>query len=195
MKKIIPLSLFLVISMLSLGASAQILNLRAGTKVIGGVIGIEYEEHDNDIGSNTSSKTLSVHPMGGIFITNNLAIIGSLGYVTKSGNITTLDYAGDYDQATVQIGVRYYQPFFTLYLYAGMEAGYQRTMTEDGNQNDLNHDDLSFSIPAGMLYPLNKHVGLDLGIRFNYLMRDDSHTNDYNKTSFSMGYLGIQVFF
>ncbi|MGM0597558.1 MAG: hypothetical protein ACQES9_11015 [Myxococcota bacterium] len=175
----------------SFSVQANDLNLKAGTLMLGGEISYQNIRTipDNDEEDSLSSSLITVSPVGGFFVSDNLAVIGSLGFKQLSGDSTEPEER----EFTLTAGARFYQHIFGFYIYLGMGAGYNYVKYSD-NYN-LGLDSLnSFAMVAsgGVLYPLNQFVAIETGVKMQYLLNSD---NVDDRVTLSFGYFGISAFF
>jgi hypothetical protein len=167
--------------------SSMVMN--RGTLSAGGVI--QFQSHTMDFANPTpdaSVKTVSFLPQFGYFMNSFMAVVGTVGFESISGDTMELS------RVNMSGGVRFYQPLAFFHFYLGLEGGLYFTNYDDGDRDAI---DVGFSLPLGMLIPMSRSVALDVGARFTKIWRDNDHPAGMNYNSFivEVGYLGVQAFF
>jgi hypothetical protein len=167
--------------------STMIMN--PGTMSAGGVI--SFKTHSLDFAAPTpdaSIKTVSFLPQFGYFMKSYMALVGSVGFESVSGD--TLEMS----RFSMSGGIRMYQPLAFLHFYLGIEGGLYFTNYDVNDQDTI---DIGFSLPLGVLIPMSRSVALDVGARFTKIWRDNDTPagGNYNSFIVEVGYLGVQAFF
>jgi hypothetical protein len=158
------------------GGNTRDLVLKKGTMELGGSATLDFTSYD---GSNAWG--LYLNPQAGYFVKKGFEIFGGVGlnYI----KIEDIDAVTGYG---VNAGARYFIDMKPNWAYiGGMGAFYPET--------DLNAaSGYSLDALGGILIPLSKNVGLDLGASLGVLKYDGM---DKSYINFSGGYLGIHGFF
>jgi len=160
-----------------------------GTMSAGGVI--SFKTHSMDYPAPTHDatvKTVSFLPQFSYFMKSYMAMVGSVGFESISGDTQEMS------RFSMSGGIRMYQPLAFLHFYLGIEGGLYFTNYDANDQDNI---DVGFSLPLGVLIPLSRSVALDVGARFSKIWRDNDHPAGLNYNSFivEIGYLGVQAFF
>lgn len=142
------------------------LTMKQGTMQLGGQVSVDL----TSAGGNTNIG-LTLAPNGGYFVADNLEVLASLG-LHNFGGATTWE---------IGAGARYFLDLDGLWGYGGAMLGYG----DIGGGNPL-----IVTLQPGVLYPLSKNVGLDLGVPVKVISANGSTT-----INVSVGYLGVQAFF
>ena len=155
--------LSLALVLLSVSSHAQ---FSQGTMMIGGTVGLEVnksKDKDNSITRDRSrSVTFALQPQFGIFVSNNLAVGGGLGFSvsnTKSYSPFDGDNSTTTILATIEPFVRYYLPQ-RIFFQGKFMAGVGETHF-GGQQGSASGTLLGGSLAAGYSILLNDHVALE----------------------------------
>jgi hypothetical protein len=107
---------------------------------------------------------------------------------------------GDYKAADVDVGfglgARYFIDFEALALYFGGTLGLGFVVPDNVDLKVRKYFDINLMV--GVLIALNRHIGVDLGMRFNTSVLMGEYPNDTPRPttiSFPIGYFGIDGFF
>ncbi len=162
MKKILVV-VFVMMFASAVNAQDAKLKLSEGTMSIAGSGGFAP---GFDIAEMTGFLTIS--PTVGYFVMDNLAVIVDADIIYPMGfDGAELDYG-------IGAGAKYYHDLGSVIAYGGALIGYA--------------DALSFSVPLGVLFPLNEHVALDFGAELNY-------DTDASQLTTPAGWMGVAAFF
>lgn len=131
-------------------------------------------------------------PNLGYFIIDKLELLFNFGLVvpfgpSNGGADVTLGF---------DVGARYFIDFDIVALYFGGMIGPGWAIPDA--PNDPIEDYFNINLMVGVLVPLNRHIGIDLGMRMNTSIRVDNDFPDgWTRTviSFPIGYLGVNGFF
>ena len=227
------ISFFLVVFFLHLGAPARAdgppLELRIGTWFAGGTIGWTQTSYSKRSSKNQftdfSDTNWTCSPTLGVFITNFLALTGSIQYSQDSSDSVYRLPSSSYrtsDSAEVRamgfdLGFRYLFPIRgRLLLYVSGKIGLQRTdsslvfeqwyLDDEGYPgHSIDRQVLSTYLlvatpGGGMLLALSPHVALDVGVHFVYQKgitkkEDEPHPLEFDGNILSFGYFGVMAFF
>ncbi|MBN2723154.1 MAG: hypothetical protein JXR95_03690 [Deltaproteobacteria bacterium] len=183
------------------------MELKTGTVIIGGTISGDYVRVTPESGDSLSGSMISIAPAGGYFITENVALSGSVEILVPSGD--AFSHLGK--SYAISAGARYYHQFDRFYIYGGIEGGFLNISSGSDNtsNNTLKIDERNYkadrmivsssydvsgtliSFPFGLIFPLSSHIALDVGIKINYFIDDD----DNRYLDINLGYFGIQSYF
>jgi len=165
-------------------AHAEELLLDAGTRQLGGQASVKVSHSTQ--GSAETATHVSLTPGAGWFVADGLELRVGLGFdlLLENGHSNNgVAVWGD-------VGVRwFYRGLGSIVPYVGAGLGPTAAFT--------NTDDtavtLALSAPLGVLFALNRHVGLDVGARFEV---DFGLKNSQGTTlQLALGYVGVQAFF
>ncbi len=134
----------------------------------------------------------SFSPKLGYFVIDKLELLLNFGMEFPFGT------ADGFRDVTVGFGVgaRYFFDFNIVALYVGGTVG-PKWLVPD-NPNVVIEDHFNINVMVGILVPMNRHVGIDLGMRMNTDIRIDNDFPDGGQRAridFPIGYLGISGFF
>lgn len=149
------------------GGDKRELTMEAGTIQLGGQVSVDV------LSGSTIGVTIA--PSGGYFVADNIEVLANVSVVSVAG--ATL--------WTVGGGGRYFIDMDDFWIYAGATAGYGQV--DFGGFID---DAVVITALPGILYPLSKNVGLDLGARVNIY-----NANGATASTVHLGYFGVQAFF
>jgi hypothetical protein len=159
MKKITMLITLLCITAM---AYAQ---FEKGTMLVGGSLGADFTTEKAKFSGNsiTTGKYVefSLDPQFGIFIIDNLAVGGALGFSTYTYNEEGDDYKYVSNEITIEPMVRYYLAqgiFFQGRFILGTSTD---KTTEDGTTDKDPYTVSGFSLAAGYAYFLGDHVAIE----------------------------------
>ena len=160
------------------------------TMQAGGSIVLEPRIEKPKKGDSAGGGWFRFNPELGFFIIDNLELLFSfnLGIPFGDFNVYNVDVG-------FALGARYFIDFDIVAFYAGGMIGPSFVVPDNP---DLNvHKYFNINIMVGILFPLNRHVGVDLGMRFNsaILMGDYPRQVPTSVITFPIGYLGIDAFF
>jgi hypothetical protein len=165
------------------------------TMELGGEISIKPEIHimHGDVDNKTEGGgyfTLSPHL--GYFVIDKLELLFNFDLSLPFG------YSGNLDVNVGFLGgARYFFDFNILALYVGGMVG--PTWVIPDNPNDVIRDHFNINVMVGILVPMNRHIGIDLGMRMNTDIRVDggdlADGEERTVISFPIGYLGVSGFF
>lgn len=175
----------LIVVVLSPVALAEDLQLTKGTMKLGGTASFDIDMSMPDKGDSTTGFALRVMPSVGYFLTDNLALTGDLTFGMGFGDL----YKDVPKNLGFGAGINYYIPMESMVIHAGAALGMQFMIPEKGDTQKA----LVIQVPLGILFPLNAHLGLDVGVRIRYFMSlEDGGGSMLNVP---IGYLGVQGFF
>ena len=155
-------------------SSGRELSMSAGTMQLGGSATLDVLS----AGGNTSVG-VNLNPTAGYFVADSVEIFGGLG-LNMFGGVTTWG---------VEFGGKYFIDVKPNWIYVGLGAGYGSTAVNVlGNTGNVS----AFAVApqGGLLVPLGKNVGLDVGTKINVAMAGGSTV-----ISVPLGFLGVQAFF
>lgn len=161
------------------------------TMEAGGAITLEPAFFMPKRGDNLSGGWFRFDPHLGFFVIDYLEILFSFSLGLPFGDLHKWE-AVDIGFAA---GARYFFDFEAFAVYAGGMLGFSFVVPDDTNVKVQKY--FNISLMGGVLLAMNKHVGIDLGLRFNtsVLMGDYTRSNPGSTISFPMGYLGVNGFF
>ncbi|WP_421752393.1 outer membrane beta-barrel protein [Croceimicrobium sp.] len=213
MKKTIILSLCLLCSIglqaqiekgsFITGLGSQIGLLGAGNNSLGfGTWTINYKSDHPDFDEPDPNKLLSIYlsPRLGYFIINNLAVGANVNYSYQKEVIPDL---ATFRRNSYTIGpfVRYYYPLERFWPFAEVGFGFgainENANLETADDEVTRSSVFAFNLAAGMAFPLNEKLNLDLGLsygRSTFKLTDD---NPFNYRSVVGGInlqLGLSIF-
>ncbi len=176
--------------------SATDLLLTQGTAQAGGMIAFQIDAVKPSSGGSDGGSTLTVAPNVGFFIIDYLEIVGEIGFSKAFGDAH--EYWGNPLDFTFGMGIKYYIPLGFVNIYAGalVGMGIGRQTFDDGmgERYTIENNRFMVTAPAGILLTLNRHVGLDLGVRFNFEFGLGDSSYDF-AMNIPIGYFGVQGFF
>ena len=148
------------------------LTMEAGTVQLGGngTIDIFAAGGSTSVGVNLS-------PSAGYFVADSLEIFGGVD----------LGVAGGLSSWGLEAGGKYFIDVKPNWIYAGLGLGYG-AVTVPGVNASVNA--FTLSPQGGLLLPLGKNVGLDVGTRIDIAMSGGS-----TSIAVPLGFLGVQAFF
>lgn len=131
-------------------------------------------------------------PNIGYFVIDKLEILFNFGLTLPFGDGRTAE------DVTIgfAVGARYFIDFEVVALYMGGMIGPSWEIPDATSVPIRDYFDINLMV--GVLVPLNRHIGIDLGMRMNTHIRlDDDFADGGVRTtiSFPMGYLGVNGFF
>ncbi|MBU1245181.1 PorT family protein [Myxococcota bacterium] len=192
-----------------------------GTMFAGGTVGyfMNTQSHDVTYGSEEETITsLRVNPMFGFFVTQNLAVTGSVNLsadtrsirYTEQGIGVVAHKQWKDEQAGIFLGLRLALPMVArISCYVAAEAGialssspYLETVysNEERYQEDSETRSVGLNLSGGVLVSLNRRVALDIGLRYSILKvdvdsEDEGDSGTLEMSAFSLGYFGLMAFF
>lgn len=149
------------------GGERRELTMEAGTVQLGGQVTLDIYSGD------TIGVTFA--PQGGYFVADNVELLGEVN-VSHLGGTTFWQVAA---------GGRYFIDLDDLWLYLGATVGYGEV-----SFGTFSDDAIVVTGLPGLLFPLSKNVGLDLGARVQIVNAGGSTASNVH-----IGYLGVQAFF
>ncbi len=154
------------------------LKMNQGTAEAGGSITLDINS-----GGGSTQVGANISPMIGYFVADKFEVIGGLG----------LDLIGGSTTWSVQAGGRIFIDMGDPWAYLGLMGGYGQT-SFNASAGGVSVSGSSgaglLTIPAGVMVPLAKNVGLDLGARVNM-----SFAGGGTFINIPIGYLGVTGFF
>ncbi len=177
-------------------ADARRIRLSRGTMQLGGSAAFRWNslfEHGRK-----SDWSVSVSPEFGYLIRDRLALVFALGVEVSADDghaLTRFQARQRYPDEVepmiqVGVGVKYLFDLGRAVPYLGVLAG-TSLLVGTGEYGDRNTSYLDFWIPAGVLFPLNRHIALDLGLRSHVAVR----LNHGSAVVFDLPvYFGVQAF-
>jgi hypothetical protein len=159
--------------------------LSKGTMQVGGEIAFTHVSAFGDSGGTSSAFAFVLSPTVGYFILDNVELLGQFSFGMAG------DYDGNIPQKLVSfaLGVRdvldagwVVNPFFGVLLGMSFSIPDQEDTTKS----------LDLQVPFGVLIPLNQHVAINLGIKFQYSRNLDTSVN---VIQLPIGYFGVEGFF
>ena len=175
----------LIVVMLTPAALAEDLQLTKGTMQLGGTASFDIDMIIPDEGDNETGFALRAIPSFGYFIMDNLALSGGLIFGMGFGDL----YENSMTDLGFGLGTEYYIPMGSMVIHAGAALGMQFMIPEEGDTVKI----LAIQVPLGILFPLNAHLGLDVGVQIHYLMSLED--NGASMLHVPIGYLGVKGFF
>ena len=179
MKKLLFSVSFIFGFIVSSSVSAQSLNLHRGSMTAGGEISYSSVKTIPDQGESTTQSLLIISPSFGYFISPNFAF---------TGQITYAESLSAYDKIGLSAGLKFVQPILNLYIFVDMQSGFGRLRGNNG-ADDINQ--FSLIAKGGVLYPFNRYVALETGIKMQYDFNGDAA----DQMTISFGYFGLSAFF
>jgi hypothetical protein len=165
-------------------AQEEGLQLKAGTMHLGGTLTFDVDMFMPKEGDSQSGFRLNVAPSLGYFVSDNIEIGGQLLFAMGFGDL--------YDNSDKLLGFaafgKYYVGSGKLRPYAGVGLAMEFVMPDEGDTTKY----LAINVPIGLMYSLNSHVALDLGLSFLFAMGLDDQGNTM---TIPVGYLGVSAFF
>ena len=161
------------------------------TMEVGGAITLEPAVFMPKRGDNVGGGWFRFDPELGFFVIDYLEILFNFSLGLPFGDLHKWQDA----DVGFAAGARYFFDFEAFAVYAGGMLGFSFVIPDDTHVNVQKYFDIN--LMGGVLLAMNKHVGIDLGIRFNtaILMGDYPNSNPGSSISFPMGYFGIDGFF
>jgi hypothetical protein len=156
-------------------AHAEDLSIKDGTWSLGGSATANIVMADGG-----SDVFLDLSPSGGFFVADNVELLGGISMQVDEGAFFLGFYAG----ADVFLGGHGLAP------YLGGTVQYGRARWDGPPLVALSDDSVTLSGRAGIVLPVSRKVGVDLGGRLNL--------NLYNGDTLlhiPLGYLGVRAFF
>lgn len=188
MKKLILVALCLMmVPALGLAQDNQ-LSLKQGTMTLGGTAAFTFMDAIPDQGDSQTGWLLTISPSAGYFLIDNLMLEGAVGLTMYGGDMFDA-IQNKTKTISFDVGARYFIPMGSLAFYAGAKLGMAFNIPEEGDTTKA----LAISVPAGVLWALNSHVAIDLGLRFTYNMSLEDGGSD--AIVMPIGYFGLQAFF
>ena len=154
------------------GGDGRDLNFKKGTMQLGGSATFDLSSYDG-----STSWWLNVNPSAGYFVTKKLEVFGALSFGLTDG-ATTWGIDG---------GGRYFFDMKPMWAYLGGQGGYGSFSVSGVKANGFDVDGI-----GGVIIPLGKNVGLDLGASLGMVKYEGS---DKGTFVMSAGYLGVEGFF
>ena len=162
------------------------LQLSAGTMQFGGVAGFQYEVVFPENFDSENGYLLELSPSFSYFVMDNLSLQVSLKMVFPEGYLeegTSTVFSG-------ALGVRYYiSNLGYIVPYAGLDIGFGVVLPTGGG----NLQSMVFGLPGGVLFPLNRHAAVDVGLRLLYNLSLDE--GGVSRLTIPVAYFGMQAFF
>ncbi|MFH1463764.1 MAG: hypothetical protein ABIO70_05185 [Pseudomonadota bacterium] len=149
------------------GGEGRELVFKKGTMELGGSATLDFYSWDG-----ASSWDITIAPAGGYFVQKRLEIVGQV-YLQKIKDVDDLGWG-------IDGGARYYFDMKPNWAYIGALAGFANGGTLEG-----------FGV-GGIIIPLSKNVGLDLGGQIGIEKYKDV---DAMGVWVSAGYLGVHGYF
>lgn len=161
--------------MAATGAQAAVLDLAKGTYQMGGeaTANIVVVNGANDI-------FLIISPELGYFVANRVEL--------RFGLDLLVDESGTGFGAAV--GADYFLKGEWVAPYFGAEVGVGTRQLDDAPTQYTTQEVVTLSGRGGMLLPMSKSVGFDLGVRVNFNIASDEQW-----VQIPMGYTGVRAFF
>ena len=132
-------------------------------------------------------------PQLGYFVIDKLELLFDFGLNVPFGTSN----GGDDVTIGFDLGARYFLDFDVVALYFGGMLGFSWAVPDNPNLRVRDYFDLN--VMVGVLVPLNRHIGIDLGMRMvtHVLMDGDAIQDGQERTRiyFPIGYLGVNGFF
>ena len=167
-----------------LAAAAAELQTTSGTMQLGGSVSLTPNVLMPEQGSNSTSFSFTFAPNVGYFVIDNLELTGGVGAVVFFGdNTDNLPKLVGFD-----LGARYLLPLGSLAPYFGLSLGMGFTIPSQGDTFKT----FRINAPLGLLFALNQHVAIDVGLRVRFSIGLDDQGN---QLLLPIGYLGLQAFF
>ncbi len=180
-------------ALLAAPASAEPLDLSAGTMQLGGSLTFNTISLVPDEGDSRTMYTLSFQPTFSAFVAKGLQIGGGLGALAWFGD------GAEYMSTSVNVFVlvRYVIDTRTIVSpYFGGRFGASFYLPADESSSDDTSTALFVSVPMGVLLALNKHVALNLGLSVDvYAWLDGDYMEDMVQIQVPVGYVGVEAFF
>ncbi len=169
------------------GASmAAELKFDAGTRELGGTVSFEHQMILPEDGDRISGTVFTLAPTFGYFVVDNLEVGGYVEFLTYTGSL----YRNTSGRGSIGVFVDYFIPAeMSMVPHAGLAAGVLSTLGSSEGSTQI----LNLSIPLAILIPLNEHVGIDVGMKINFMMDISNRRND-KFLALPFG-LGIRSFF
>lgn len=164
----------MLVLLASVGAWAGDLDFGEGTWELGGRATANVVLDDGN-----SNLFLDLSPTVGYFVSNNIELLGGVSLFVDDNQVGAGFFAG-VDAFLADDGVA---------PYLGATVGYGSQSYQFG-LFQVGGDVITISGRGGIVVPLNKRVGLDLGARVNFNIAD----ND-TWIHIPLGYIGIRAFF
>jgi hypothetical protein len=160
------------------------------TMEAGGAITITPEVYIPKQGDSGGGGWFHFNPELGFFIIDKLELLFSFNLGVPFGDISA--YNVDVGFA---LGARYFLDFDVIALYMGGMLGTHFVVPDNVNLRVEKYFDIN--VLVGILIPMNRHIGIDVGMRFNtaILMGDYPRQNPVSTISFPIGYFGVDGFF
>ena len=162
------------------------------TMQAGGAITITPGVYIPKEGDSAGGGWFHFNPELGFFVIDKLEILFAFSLGLPFGD----GLAAEDADVGFGIGARYFIDFDALALYFGGTLGASFQIPDSRDLNVRKYFDINLMV--GVLIALNRHVGLDLGMRFNsaILLGDyPSQPGAASELTFPIGYLGVQGFF
>lgn len=131
-------------------------------------------------------------PNMGYFVIDKLELLFNFGLTAPFGESN----GGSPVELGFDVGARYFFDFNIVALYLGGMVGPGWSIPDAPNVPI--EDYFNISVMVGVLVPLNRHIGIDLGMRMETNIRVDNDFADGGTRtwiSFPIGYLGVNGFF
>ncbi|MEQ1503661.1 MAG: hypothetical protein ABMB14_15590 [Myxococcota bacterium] len=151
------------------------LEIKEGTWELGG-----HATANITIDRGVTDLYLDLSPTVGYFVGRDLELLGGLS-IYVHGQDVGVGFFG---------GVDYLFPTDGARPYLGGTVGYNTDVFTYGPYQYTASDVVTLSGRGGILLPLNRRVGLDLGVRVNLNIADTG-----TSTEIPLGYLGVRAFF
>jgi hypothetical protein len=176
----------------------QNMDIAAGTMQVGGTAALGLNVGIPEIGKNPIGFRLAVNPSVGYFLTDIFEVVASAGFgrdFGDSGNQTrTLgETAGAAAVPSTDIegsfGIRFWMPLQHFWLYLGGDFGFFMLKPNNSTYTKC----ISLNFPLGVLLPLSRGLGVQIGTSIFYWKSLEEHGGA--GLSIPLGYLGVAGFF
>lgn len=109
----------------------------------------------------TTGMGIYAEPNFGYFLMDNLMLHGGVKLGIQFGDL----YEGSAKTFGFNVGAQYFfMEMGAMKMYGGLNIGLDITSPDTGDSIMY----LPITVPVGVVYALNQHVGLDLGLRFTF---------------------------
>jgi hypothetical protein len=142
-------------------------------------------------GDSAGGGWFNFSPTLGFFIIDKLELLFAFSLGIPFGDA----YSWDDVSVGFGLGARYFIDFDAFALYMGGTMGFSFDIPDNTDADVRKY--FNINIMVGILLAINRHIGIDLGMRFNSAILLGDYPNQYaaSEITFPMGYLGVDGFF
>ena len=186
MKKI--LLAVIAVSVFVCSANAQI---KKGSVFLGGDIGASTQKTNYENGSDRESKGLTIIPVFGKFVSDNLVVGGAMSF-SRSKTINEFSITSKYNSYGAGLFIRKYKPIgkngFYVFLEGGLNGNYLTTKSRGPMpqyNDEMKRTSISLGANPGISFAVNKKLHLETG--FNNLLAVSYFNEKRSQSSASSG--------